>query len=298
MLGRVILRRDYARPEQWLQLILIGSLCLVAAWLQSESLLRFYPVVMNLAFSGLFLHSLSTDTCLAERFARVFSTSVPEHATPLPARLDEGLGYPAVVQCRCIGLCVLLHDVETLGTLQRLSGLFRLHGLHGVGVAVSTALPAPIPEARAVARLTRPFVTSGASDTAPSGPEAAERIRAALQALSATDWPRFEVTPDSFESSSPGTDGQRAEPARTSLELHCVIPDTLACFAGHFYRVPRTPWRRPATLGGLLVPAGLRADALSRGQTPEIQVCHRAWSLRDTQADQGPVRDVGAVLPG
>ena len=52
LLIRVIARRRFNDPEQYVQLILVGSLCLMAAWQKSEVLLRFYPVAMNLAFSS------------------------------------------------------------------------------------------------------------------------------------------------------------------------------------------------------------------------------------------------------
>ena len=80
VLGRVLLRGEFRKPGQWVQLVSISALCLLAAWLESESLLRFYPVVMNLAFAALFLFSLFTPQPLIERFARMFSREVPPHA--------------------------------------------------------------------------------------------------------------------------------------------------------------------------------------------------------------------------
>lgn len=66
---RVLLRRDFRQPEQYLQLVLVGGLCVLAAWFQSEDLLRYYPVAMSLAFSGFFAVSLRSDTSMIERFA-------------------------------------------------------------------------------------------------------------------------------------------------------------------------------------------------------------------------------------
>lgn len=66
---RVLLRRDFKQPEQYLQLLLVGGLCVLAAWLQSEYLLRYYPVAMSLAFSCFFAVSLRSDTSMIERFA-------------------------------------------------------------------------------------------------------------------------------------------------------------------------------------------------------------------------------------
>ena len=78
MLIRVIVRGEYKQPEQYAQLILVGGLCVVAAWFNSETLLRYYPVMMNLAFAGFFAISLSTDRPLVERFASIFMNEIPE----------------------------------------------------------------------------------------------------------------------------------------------------------------------------------------------------------------------------
>ena len=69
LLARVLLRGEFKKPEQYLQLCLVGGLCVIAAVLQSEELLRYYPVAMSLAFAGFFLWSLRTATPLIERFA-------------------------------------------------------------------------------------------------------------------------------------------------------------------------------------------------------------------------------------
>jgi len=79
LLARVVLRGDYHQPEQYAQLLLVGSLCLVAAWLQSELLLRFYPVLMSLGFAGFFALSLRTPHSLIERFARTFISDIEPH---------------------------------------------------------------------------------------------------------------------------------------------------------------------------------------------------------------------------
>lgn len=79
LLARVILRGDYHQPEQYVQLLLVGSLCLVAAWLNNETLLRFYPVLMSLGFACFFALSLRTPTSLIERFSSVFIKDIEEH---------------------------------------------------------------------------------------------------------------------------------------------------------------------------------------------------------------------------
>ena len=79
MLARVILRGDYHQPEQYVQLMLVGSLCLFAAWQKSETILRFYPVAMSLGFAAFFAISLKAETTLVERFASVFVKDIEEH---------------------------------------------------------------------------------------------------------------------------------------------------------------------------------------------------------------------------
>lgn len=79
LLGRVVLRGEYHQPEQYVQLVLVGGLCLFAAWQKSELVLRFYPVAMSLAFACFFAISLRAETTLIERFARVFVKDIEEH---------------------------------------------------------------------------------------------------------------------------------------------------------------------------------------------------------------------------
>jgi len=70
LVARVIIRRRFKDPEQYVQLMLVGSLCLMAAWMKSETLLRFYPVAMNLAFSLFFFYSLTKEVTLIEKFSQ------------------------------------------------------------------------------------------------------------------------------------------------------------------------------------------------------------------------------------
>lgn len=79
MLARVILRGEYHQPEQYVQLFLVGSLCLFAAWQKSEMILRYYPVAMSLGFAGFFAVSLRAETTLVERFASVFVKDIEDH---------------------------------------------------------------------------------------------------------------------------------------------------------------------------------------------------------------------------
>jgi len=79
LVGRVILRGDYHQPEQYVQLLLVGGLCLLAAWQKSETILRYYPVAMSLGFAVFFAVSLRAETTLIERFARVFVKNIEAH---------------------------------------------------------------------------------------------------------------------------------------------------------------------------------------------------------------------------
>ncbi len=79
LLTRVILRGEFDKPEQYAQLGLVGSLCLLAAWRDSEIILRYYPVAMSLSFSLFFAISLRADMTLVERFARMFTKDIEQH---------------------------------------------------------------------------------------------------------------------------------------------------------------------------------------------------------------------------
>lgn len=80
LLVRLLLLGKHERRAQFVQLLLVGSLCLLAAWFQSETLLRYYPVLMNFGFAAFFWFSLSSDQSLIERFARVFIQDISAHA--------------------------------------------------------------------------------------------------------------------------------------------------------------------------------------------------------------------------
>lgn len=69
LLARVFVRQDFKQPEQYMQLAIVGSLCVLAAVFNSERLLRYYPVAMSVAFAFFFALSLRTEKPLIERFA-------------------------------------------------------------------------------------------------------------------------------------------------------------------------------------------------------------------------------------
>lgn len=89
LLARVIIRGEFKRPEQYAQLLLVGGLCVIAALFNSEELLRYYPVMMNLAFAGFFVLSLTTETSLVERFAEMFMEEVPNEGRPYMRNLSK-----------------------------------------------------------------------------------------------------------------------------------------------------------------------------------------------------------------
>ena len=80
ILARFLLLGQHRRRPQLPQLLLVGGLCLLAAWFQSETLLRYYPVLMNLGFALFFWFSLHTEKPLIERFASVFIEDISVHA--------------------------------------------------------------------------------------------------------------------------------------------------------------------------------------------------------------------------
>ena len=80
LLLRFLLLADDKTPVQALPVVLVGCLCLMVAWFQSETLLRYYPVLMNLSFAGLFWFSLRGEKTLIERFAGVLNKEFDQHA--------------------------------------------------------------------------------------------------------------------------------------------------------------------------------------------------------------------------
>jgi len=79
LLLRIFLKGEFDRSEQYVQLLLVGGLCLFAAWQKSEAILRYYPVLMNLCFAVFFALSLRGEITLVERFARMFVDDIQEH---------------------------------------------------------------------------------------------------------------------------------------------------------------------------------------------------------------------------
>lgn len=80
LLLRLVIKGSYHEPSQWLQLVVVGGFCLIVAIVNSEQMLRFYPVLMSLGFSALFAFSLKSKTSLIERFAKMAGQDYPERA--------------------------------------------------------------------------------------------------------------------------------------------------------------------------------------------------------------------------
>ena len=79
LLLRFILLGKNMSLMQSLPLLLVGGLCLAVIWYQSDTLLRYYPVLMNLCFAGFFWFSLSGEKTLIERFATVLNKEFDHH---------------------------------------------------------------------------------------------------------------------------------------------------------------------------------------------------------------------------
>lgn len=79
MAVRLILLGNSANRQHVAQFILIAALCFFAALLDSDLLLRYYPVLMNFSFAALFWFSLNSEMPLIERFARLRRTTLQPH---------------------------------------------------------------------------------------------------------------------------------------------------------------------------------------------------------------------------
>ena len=80
LLLRMLVLGNYNQPQQLVPVALVGILCLSAAWFNSEDLLRYYPVLMNLLFSTFFALSLMSDQSLIEQFVSPFKKNISLHA--------------------------------------------------------------------------------------------------------------------------------------------------------------------------------------------------------------------------
>ena len=77
---RVLLWQQFTSRDKFLLTALITLLCGLAAWFESETILRYYPVLMNLSFASVFLMSLRSQIPLVERIASLVVEDFPEEA--------------------------------------------------------------------------------------------------------------------------------------------------------------------------------------------------------------------------
>lgn len=77
---RIILWQQFKPIEKTVLLVLVSFLCVLAAWTQSEELLRYYPVLMNAGFGAAFLLSLRSERSLIEQIMVVMNRDFPETA--------------------------------------------------------------------------------------------------------------------------------------------------------------------------------------------------------------------------
>jgi len=116
LVARVIVRGRFKEPEQYIQLALVGSLCLIAAWQESEFLLRFYPVAMNLVFSVFFFLSLRKDVTLIEKFSQYFVTNPEQHQRRYMRGLTKAWGVLLLFNAFIAGYtaCCMSLEIWTL----------------------------------------------------------------------------------------------------------------------------------------------------------------------------------------
>lgn len=71
LIVRFVITRQYRYRGQWVLLFAMVVFCGIVLTLDSQALLRWYPVLISLGFSLLFWLSLAGPTTLIERFARL-----------------------------------------------------------------------------------------------------------------------------------------------------------------------------------------------------------------------------------
>jgi len=80
LLLRFFLVRKNESRWQWGLLGFFALFCIAVVGLNSESLLRYYPVLMSIAVAAVFAFSLTTDMPIIERFARMLKKPPPSYA--------------------------------------------------------------------------------------------------------------------------------------------------------------------------------------------------------------------------
>ena len=87
LLVRSFYWKAFKFSERLFYLLLLGTLCAVVAWFESEQMLRYYPVLMNFGIALFFAFSLFTEQPLIERFASLMKTELNTSARRYMRRL-------------------------------------------------------------------------------------------------------------------------------------------------------------------------------------------------------------------
>lgn len=80
LIVRFYLTGDRHRLEDWLILLIMSIFCALVIWINSEQLLKFYPLLMNIGIGMTFLLSLTKEQCLIDKFARLGGKQPPPEA--------------------------------------------------------------------------------------------------------------------------------------------------------------------------------------------------------------------------
>ncbi|MFT5612148.1 MAG: putative membrane protein [Polaribacter sp.] len=89
LLVRSFYWKAFKFSEKLFYLLLVGTLCAVAAWFESELMLRYYPVLMNFGIASFFAFSLFTEQPLIERLASLMKTELNPSARCYMRRLTQ-----------------------------------------------------------------------------------------------------------------------------------------------------------------------------------------------------------------
>ncbi|MFC3095375.1 hypothetical protein [Alteromonas sediminis] len=73
--------------QDWLMLMIVSAFCSCIFLLQSQTLLKFYPVLMSIGVGSAFFVSLTGEQCLIDKFARMGGKPPPPEAHTYLRRL-------------------------------------------------------------------------------------------------------------------------------------------------------------------------------------------------------------------
>lgn len=75
----MVINKDRSLSD-WLMLGIVSTFCLSVTLLESQTLLKFYPVMMNVGVGLTFLVSLTEEQCLIDKMARMGGKAPPPEA--------------------------------------------------------------------------------------------------------------------------------------------------------------------------------------------------------------------------